>query len=197
MRKIRLWALAAVLCFCGSLQRAMGQTDLTGSIYENPNIMADEMKKISSAVLNNIDSIRTASIAKQEKEKGRKLTSLELAEVEKQIQEAQQLMVAMQKAVKNAIKMEFTTSKNVVMHMQMSVDDNALKLAGVSWVKRKAMKAAMAVMPEKQKGTYEVKGNLVIINDGEEPDTMRLSDDRKHLYGQLDAKTKFTLTKTK
>ena len=197
MRKIRLWALAAVLCFCGSLQRAMAQTDLTGSIYENPNIMADEMKKISSAVLNNIDSIRTASIAKQEKEKGRKLTSVELAEVEDQIQKAQQLMAVMHKAVKNAIKMEFTTSKNVVMHMEMSVDDNALKLAGVSWARRKAMKAAMAVMPEKQKGTYEVKGNLVIVNDGEKPDTMRLSDDRKHLYGQLDPKTKFTLTKTK
>ena len=117
----------------------MAQTDLTGSIYENPNIMADEMKKISSAVLNNIDSIRTVSIAKQEKEKGRKLTSVELAEVEDQIQKAQQLMAVMHKAVKNAIKMEFTTSKNVVMHMQMSVDDNALKLAGVSWARRKAM----------------------------------------------------------
>ena len=197
MRKIRLWALATVLCFCGSLQRAMAQTDLTGSIYENPNIMADEMKKIMGTLDTKIDSIRTAAIAKEEKEKGRKLTSAEMAEVEGKVQEAQQMMVAMQKGLKTGIKMEFTTPTNVIMHMHMDLDESVLKMAGISWAKRKAMKAAMAVMPEKHKGTYEVKGNLVITNDGEELDTMRLSDDRKYLYGQLDPKTKFILTKTK
>ena len=175
----------------------MAQTDLTGSIYENPNIMANEMKKIMGTLDTKIDSIRTATIAKEEKEKGRKLTSAEMAEVEGKVQEAQQLMVALQEGMKTSIKMEFTTPTNVIMYMHMEVDENVLKRAGVSWAKRKAMKAAMAVMPEKHKGTYEVKGNLVITNDGEELDTMRMSDDRKYLYGQLSPTKKFTLTKTK
>jgi hypothetical protein len=41
-----------------------------------------------------------------------------------------------------------------------------------------------------------VQGNLVIMDPKDEPDTLRLSDDGKYLYGKFDKKTDFKLTRT-
>ena len=197
MKQKRIWALAAVFCFCGSLQHALAQTDLTGSVYENPDIMGEEMKKLVATIDSRIDSIRMDAIEKKEKEAGRKLTPNEMAQLEEQIQEAQKMMIVMQKAMKTSVSVEFTSAKDVIMRVHMEINDDALKKGGVSWMRRKAMKAALSMMPEKQKATYEVMGDLIITFDGSERDTMRISKDRKFLYGKLDERQKFTLTRKK
>ena len=75
--------------------------------------------------------------------------------------------------------------------------DDALKAAGIGWAKRKLLKAALAVAPSSTKATYTVKDNLVILNESGDLDTLRLSDDGKFLYGKIDNKTNFKLTRTK
>ena len=92
---------------------------------------------------------------------------------------------------------EFTSATDVVFKQKTKVDDEAMKAMGVSWLKRKAMKAALAVMPESEKMKYEVKGNKVIAIDGKDRDTLTLSNDGKTLSGKVDNKTKFILKRTK
>ena len=151
-----------------------------------------------------LDSVRTAGYAKVKKEKGRELTAEEKAEVEKQIKEAQEKLVAVKKGMKTAITVDFKSEDKAVMKIDMSISEDAMKAAGVSWAKRKAMKAALALAPSSEKVTYQVKGNLVILKDSDgELDTLRLSSDGKKLSGILDEggkgkkPTKFTLTRTK
>ena len=80
------------------------------------------------------------------------------------------------------------------MRTDMKIDENVLKMAGMGWMKRKALKAAMAVAPKSEKGTYVVKGNFVIMTDsGKDKDTLTLSNDGNYLYGQLGKNTKFKL----
>lgn len=105
------------------------------------------------------------------------------------------MIIAVRKGLKTAITVEFKTEKNATMKVNMKVSDDVLKAAGIPWLKRKAMKAALAVAPSTMKATYEVKGNLVILNDDGELDTLRLSADGKQLYGTFDKKTPFTLTR--
>jgi hypothetical protein len=62
------------------------------------------------------------------------------------------------------------------------------------------MKAALAVMPKSHKGTYVVKGNMIIMTDKEDndKDTMNISQDGKYITGKLDKKDRpFKLTRTK
>lgn len=185
----------AALLTCGGTLASLAQTDLTGRSYQNLNIMEEEMAKMLKEVDSKMDSMRTVAINKAKTEKGRELTAEEMTEVDQTMAKARKMMESMKKAMTIGISVEFTSPKDLVMRTHMSVDDNALKLAGVSWVKRKAMKAALAVMPEKQKATYEVRGEQVIIDDGEEKDTMRLSSDGKYLHGTFDEKTPFKLTR--
>ena len=185
--------LTIALCMLGFGQTVWAQTSLVGSLYENSNIMADEMNKAKHELTNSADSIRAAAIAKAEKDKGHALTPAERAEVDKQIEQARAVLDAM----KTGVSVEFTSAQELVMHLNVELDDNILKNVGISWTKRKLMKAAIAAMPSKHKAKYVVQGNLVITDDGSEKDTMRLSDDRKFLYGQLDPEKKFKLTKTK
>ena len=42
---------------------------------------------------------------------------------------------------------------------------------------------------------YTVQGHLIICSDGTDKDTLTLSDDGKYLYGKMDDKTKFKLTR--
>ena len=42
-----------------------------------------------------------------------------------------------------------------------------------------------------------MKGNMVIFDEDDDKDTLRLSNDGKYLYGKLDKKTNFKLTRTK
>ena len=79
------------------------------------------------------------------------------------------------------------------------ISDEALKAAGYGWLKRKAMKAALAVAPSSQKGTYIVKNNMVIMADKDnEKDTLNISQDGKYITGKLDKKDRpFKLIRTK
>ena len=47
-----------------------------------------------------------------------------------------------------AITVEFTNATDLVMRQKTRVDDEALKILGVGWLKRKALKASLALMPE-------------------------------------------------
>ena len=180
-----------------ALLQVQAQTNLTGRIYANSNIMADEMNKIVALVDQKIDSMRLAKLAEFEKMKKRKPNTKEKAEIEAILKKAKEATMAIKNGVKTAISVEFKDTRNLVMTAKIAVDDNALKLAGVPWVKRKAMKAALAVMPTTQNATYKQQGNLIICEDPDEPDTLRLSADGKYIYGTFDKKQKFRLSRTK
>ena len=193
---MRQLLLSILLCLSG-LAQAQSQVNLTGRIYKNDNILADELNKAMAVVDQKMDSVRQAKVVELEKKKGRKLNATEKAEIDKQLAEAQKAMSAIKKGMSTRIEVEFKDARNLVMTMNMSVDDNALKLAGVPWVKRKAMKAALAIAPSSQKCTYRQQGNLIIVEDEEESDTLRLSSDGKYIYGKMDKKTSFKLTRLK
>lgn len=175
---------------------ASAQTSLKGRVYYHPNIMEQAMgpevdidKKIAEA--------RANAIAKKEKEKGRKLTKEEIAKLDKETANARKQAEVMKKALTVAITVEFTSATDVIMSQKTKIDDDALKKLGVGWLKRKALKAALALSPESQKEKYEVKGNKVFFIDGKDRDTLTLSNDGKTLSGELDKDTKFTLKRTK
>ena len=99
------------------------------------------------------------------------------------------------KSTKTSVTATFKSDKEMEMQMKFQMDDDALKNAGVSWAKRKAIKAAIALLPSKEKMQYTVQGNLIICSDGTDKDTLTISDDGKYLYGKMDDKTKFKLTR--
>ena len=173
---------------------ASAQTSLNGRVYHHPNIM----EKVMEADLDKeIAEARAKAIAKKEKEKGRKLTQKETAELDKAIAEAKKQTEAAKKALTVAITIEFTSATDVVRKQNTKVDDDALKNMGVGWLKRKALKASLALAPDSHKAKYEVKGNKVIVIDGKERDTLMLSNDGKTLSGLFDKNTKYTLKRTK
>ena len=173
---------------------ASAQTSLNGRVYHHPNIM----EKVMEADLDKeIAEARAKAIAKKEKEKGRKLTQKETAELDKAIAEAKKQAEAAKKALTVAITIEFTSATDVVRKQNTKVDDDALKNMGVGWLKRKALKASLALAPDSHKAKYEVKGNKVIVIDGKDRDTLMLSNDGKTLSGLFDKNTKYTLKRTK
>ena len=179
---------------------AGAQTDLTGRIYANPNIMQQEMDAKFKDIDKQMADKRKEAIAKAEEKKGRKLTADEVKQIDDELAKAKEMVMAIKKGMKTAVSVEFKSQKDAVMRMDMNISDEALKAAGVGWLKRKALKVALAAAPKSQKVTYEVKGNLIITSDGEEKDTLHLSTDGKYLYGIMDEgkkKTKMTLTRTK
>ena len=186
--------------YIAALLMAMGanaQTSLAGRVYHHPNIMADEINKLIQDGNKDLDKAKKEAVAKAEKEKGRKLTAAELKEVDEQAAEAIKIMEAMRKGLKTEITATFKTDQDLVMKIDMSVSDDVLKAAGIGWAKRKALRAALAVAPSSQKAKYVVKGNLVIVTDDKETDTLTLSPDGKYLSGRMDEKTRFKLTRTK
>lgn len=192
MKKIFL-LIVAVMMAAISVQ---AQTNLTGRVYYHPNIMASVFEQ-GLDIDAKLAEARKNNIAQKEKEKGRKLTKEELAEIDKTIAETKQQMMIAKKCITTAMTVEFTSPTDVVVRQKTKVDDNAMKTMGVSWLKRKAMKAALAVMPESEKMKYEVKGNKVITIDGKDRDTLTISTDGKTLSGKVDNKTKFILKRTK
>ena len=171
------------------------QINLTGRVYHNPNIMANMMdqevnidKKIAEA--------RNEAIAKMEKKKGRKLTKEELAMINKKLAEIKKQADAAKKCMSTAITVEFTSATNLVMRQKTRVDDEALKIMEVGWLKRKALKASLALMPESQDAKYEVKGNKVIVIDDKDRDTLTIGNDGNTLSGIFDKKTKYILKST-
>ena len=172
------------------------QSSMAGRVYHHPNIMADEINKTVKEATKDMDKARAEAIAEGEKKKGRKLTEKELQELDKSMEEAQKLMKAMKDGLKTAVTITFKDEKNLVMKADMKVDDDILKAAGISWAKRKMIKVAMAMAPS-EKATYTKKDNLIIVNNDEGPDTLRMSEDGKYLTGTLDKNTKFRLTRIK
>ena len=175
---------------------AYGQNDLTGRVYYNANIMKGQFDDKLKELDKEIATKKAEAIAKAEKKKGRKLTAAETAELDKELNKAMNQAKSMMNGMKTAVTLEFKTATQVVMKMDMKIDDNAMKAAGIPWLKRKALKAALAIAPSSEKDTYVVKGNQVIIGTGKDQDAMTLSADGKTITGEMDGK-KFTLTRTK
>ena len=192
--KYRLFLVTVSLIASCSLSPLLAQTDLKGRIYHNPNIMADAMKK---EIDNSWTEAKSQAIAKIEKEKGRKMTDEEKAKFNKKEPEARKKMNEIMNGMRIGITVEFKSDKQAVMKLDMKMNDEVMKQAGIGWVKRKAMQAAMAVLPSSEKVEYVVKDNLVIFDPDDEPDTLRLSDDGKFIFGKFEKKTDFKLTRTK
>lgn len=192
---MKFWTIALLLV--ALTLPAMAQTNLVGRVYSNDNVLKNELDEATKDVDKKMAEARTEAIAKAEKKKGRKLTSAEIDKIDKELKEAQATVEAIKKGVKTSVGIEFKTENQAVMYMKMSVSDDALKAAGVGWLKRKAMKAALAIAPSSQKVTYVIKGDLIICDEGKEKDTLRMSKDRQLLYGKMDEKTSFTLKRTK
>ncbi|MBQ6226580.1 MAG: hypothetical protein IJJ73_09810 [Bacteroidaceae bacterium] len=174
---------------------AQAQTSLVGRVYYHPNIIADEMKNMQNEIDSKVEEAIREEIEKAEKKKGRPLTAEEKAQTKKEAEEASKRAILVMKSTKTSVTATFKSDKEMEMQMKFQMDDEAMKNAGVSWAKRKAMKAAIALMPSSQKMTYFVKENLVICTDGKDKDTLTLSNDGKFLYGKMDEKTKFKLTR--
>ena len=193
---LKLTILSAIMFLCSA--GAMAQTNLSGRTYYNANIMAEDLNDTTKDIDKKIADARVRAYAKIEQKKGRKPNEKEKAAIEKELQKAAEVS----KAVKNGgitikIKIDFTSDKNMVMDAESKVTEEVLKAAGVSWLKRKAMKAALSLAPSKIKGTYVVNGNMVIFDEDGEKDTLTLSPDGKYLYGKYDKKRNFKLTRTK
>ena len=190
----RLLAIAAAMMFAMNLQ---AQNSLVGRTYYNANIMTDALNEVTKDMDKKVQDAKTEEIAKLEKKEGRKATRAEIAEIDAKMQKAQKMMEAMTKGMTTELTVTFKTEKEAVMKANISVSDEALKNAGIGWMKRKALKAAIALIPSTEKSSYIVKGNLVImIDDDEGNDTLRLSNDGKYLFGKFDKKTDYKLTRT-
>ncbi len=174
---------------------AQAQTSLVGRVYYHPNIIADEMKAHEKKVQAKLDEAIREEIEKAEKKKGRPLTAEEKAQTKKEAEEASKRAILVMKSTKTSVTATFKSDKEMEMQMKFQMDDETLKNAGVSWAKRKAIKAAIALLPSTEKMKYTVQGNLIICSDGKDKDTLTLSDDGKFLYGKMDEKTKFKLTR--
>lgn len=189
-----LLAIAAAMMFALNLQ---AQNSLVGRTYYNANIMTDALNEVTKDMDKKVQDAKAEEIAKLEKKEGRKATRAEIAEIDAKMQKAQKMMVAMTKGMTTELTVTFKTEKEAVMKANISVSDEALKNAGIGWMKRKALKAAIALIPSTEKSSYIVKDNLVImIDDDEGNDTLRLSNDGKYLYGKFDKKTDYKLTRT-
>ena len=189
-------ALFVIMLLCGIVS-VKAQTSLAGRVYHNPNILAAEIGKEVKDADKKMTEAKAKAVAKMEKEKGRKLTAAELAKIDTELEKARKMMEAIHKGMKTAITIEFKDATNMVFKADVSVSDDVLKMAGVSWIKRKAMKAALAVAPSSEKGTYVQKDNMIICSDGKDKDTLTISNDGKYVYGKFDKKTSFKLTRTK
>lgn len=184
--------------FISSLLVTNAQTSLAGRSYHHPNIMADAMKDATKDLDKKIAEAKKKAIAVGEKKKGRKLTAEETAKIDKELKEKVEEVNAIKKGMKTAITIEFIDDKKIVLKPDIKIHDDALKAAGMGWLKRKALKAALALAPKSEKGTYIVKGDMIIMTDSNnEKDTMTISKDGKFLYGKFDEKTPFKLTRTK
>ena len=185
--------LLLLLLGCAGIQ---AQNDLTGRVYYNANILSGKMKELSQEVNKNMAEAKAKAIKEAEEKKKRKLNASEKAEVEKKVEQAQKMIQAMEKGMKTAITVTFKDESTVVMKTDMKIEDQALKSAGVGWAKRKLIQAACAISPS-EKVKYTVKGDMIILDDGKELDTMYLSNDGKTLTGKMDQEMSFTLTRTK
>ena len=165
MNRIIMLAVVAMMTMM-----TVNAQSLTGRTYYNANILAGEMDKKIKEVEQKIPQIKAEGYAKFEKKNGRQPTAAEKAKLEKEVNEAVAQARALAKGMTTAITVEFKTAKDAVMKADIKISEDALKAAGIGWLKRKALKAALAVAPSSDKVTYVVKGDLIIVDDGEEKD---------------------------
>ena len=192
MKKFLAMAIVAMIAL-----GAEAQTSLVGREYHNPNIMSDIYKDIDRQVAD----MKAKALMKMEKKKGRKLTEAEMKEFNEKIGKEESKLRAMKNGTSMAMTVTFKNDKTAVVKAKIKMTDEAMKAADIGWLKRKALKAAMAVMPAADM-PYIIKGNMVILQDEEENDTLYISADRNSLSGIYRGKKKsenihYNLARTK
>ena len=192
MKKFLAMAIVAMIALS-----AEAQTSLVGREYHNPNIMSDIYKDIDRQVAD----MKAKALVKLEEKKGRKLTEAEMKEFKELIGKEESKLRAMKNGTSMSMTVTFKNDKTAVVKAKMKMTDEAMKAADIGWLKRKALKAAMAVMPAADM-PYIIKGNMVILQDEEENDTLYISADRNSLSGIYRGKKKsenihYTLARTK
>jgi len=193
MKKFLVMAIVAMM----TALSAEAQTSLVGREYHNPNIMSDIYKDIDRQVAD----MKAKALVKLEEKKGRKLTEAEMKKFKELIGKEESKLRAMKNGTSMAMTVTFKNDKTAVVKAKMKMTDEAMKAADIGWLKRKALKAAMAVMPAADM-PYIIKGNMVILQDEEENDTLYISADRNSLSGIYRGKKKsenihYTLARTK
>ena len=193
MKKFLVMAIVAMM----TALSAEAQTSLVGREYHNPNIMSDIYKDIDRQVAD----MKAKALMKMEKKKGRKLTEAEMKEFNEKIGKEESKLRAMKNGTSMAMTVTFKNDKTAVVKAKIKMTDEAMKAADIGWLKRKALKAAMAVMPAADM-PYIIKGNMVILQDEEENDTLYISADRNSLSGIYRGKKKsenihYNLARTK
>ena len=193
MKKFLVMAIVAMM----TALSAEAQTSLVGREYHNPNIMSDIYKDIERQVAD----MKAKALMKMEKKKGRKLTEAEMKEFNEKIGKEESKLRAMKNGTSMAMTVTFKNDKTAVVKAKIKMTDEAMKAADIGWLKRKALKAAMAVMPAADM-PYIIKGNMVILQDEEENDTLYISADRNSLSGIYRGKKKsenihYNLARTK
>lgn len=193
MKKFLVMAIVAMM----TALSAEAQTSLVGREYHNPNIMSDIYKDIDRQVAD----MKAKALMKMEKKKGRKLTEAEMKEFNEKIGKEESKLRAMKNGTSMAMTVTFKNDKTAVVKAKIKMTDEAMKAADIGWLKRKALKAAMAVMPAADM-PYIIKGNMVILQDEEGNDTLYISADRNSLSGIYRGKKKsenihYTLARTK
>ena len=195
--KRRFFGLLTALWMVGTLS-VSAQTSLAGRTYHHQNIMADMLNDATKDLDKKVAEARAKAIAKAEKKTGRKLTAEELAKLDEELKKQMELLANVKKGMSITVTVEFKDQTNMVMKQKTRVSDEILKAAGYGWLKRKALKAALAMAPSSEKGTYIVKDSLVIMTDKDnEKDTLFLSQNGKYLKGRMDKKMTFKLTRIK
>ena len=192
MKKFLAMAIVAMIALS-----AEAQTSLVGREYHNPNIMSDIYKDIDRQVAD----MKAKALMKMEKKKGRKLTEAEMKEFNEKIGKEESKLRAMKNGTSIAMTVTFKNDKTAVVKAKIKMTDEAMKAADIGWLKRKALKAAMAVMPAADM-PYIIKGNMVILQDEEGNDTLYISADRNSLSGIYRGKKKsenihYNLARTK
>ena len=124
---------------------------LAGRVYQNPNIMAEEMQGKLKTLSEKKGEAKTKAYEKFEKEKGHKPNAEEKAKLDKEVDDAIVKAETILKGMVTKVSVEFKTEKDAVMKMDVKIDEGALKAAGIGWLKRKALKAALAVDPHRRK----------------------------------------------
>ena len=107
-------------------------------------------------------------------------------------------VAAVTRAYRRAIDDLLEDPARYAANLDSYMDEKILEKSGISWAKRKALKAVMGTFPsQKEKFNYTVKGNVVTCGSGKDKEVFTLSKDGKYLYGKTEDGYKFTLTRTK
>ena len=193
MKKLLVFIAVAMMTALG----ADAQTSLVGREYHNPNIMSDMYKDVERQIAD----MKVKALEKAEKKKGRKLTEDELKKFNEAIEKEVTKLRTMKNGTSISMTVTFKNDKTAVVKSKVKMTDEAMKAADIGWLKRKALKAAMAVMPAADM-PYIIKGNMVILQDEEGNDTLYISADRNSLSGIYRGKKKsenihYNLARTK